>query len=61
MALASAAQEAVWMRQLSKDMKTDICEPTVIFEDNQSAICVAKNPQVLLNREYNCTYIHKGT
>ena len=45
MALASAAQEAVWMRQLSKDMKTDICEPTVIFEDNQSAICMAKNHQ----------------
>ena len=46
MALASAAQEAVvWMRQLSKDMKTDVCEPTVIFEDNQSAICMAKNPQ----------------
>ena len=46
MALASAAQEAVWMRQLSKDMKTDVCEPTVIFEDNQSAICMAKNPQL---------------
>ena len=45
MALTSAAQEAVWMRQLSKDMKTDVCEPTVIFEDNQSAICMAKNPQ----------------
>ena len=32
------------MRQLSKDMKTDICEPTVIFEDNQSAKCIAKIP-----------------
>ena len=40
MALASAAQEAVWMRHSVR-----ICEPTVIFEDNQSAICMAKNPQ----------------
>ena len=46
MALASAAQEAVWMRQLSKDMKTGISEPTVIIEDNQFAICMTKNPHL---------------
>ena len=45
MALASAAQEAVWMRQLSLDMQLDISEPTIIFEDNQAAICMSRNPQ----------------
>lgn len=45
MALASAAQEAVWMRQLLSDLKNSPAGATVIFEDNQSAICMAKNPQ----------------
>ena len=46
MALASAAQEAFWMRQLLTDLKYPPREPTkLIFEDNQSAICLAKNPQ----------------
>ena len=29
MALASAAQETVWMRQLSNDIKIDTPEPTI--------------------------------
>ena len=45
MALASAAQEAIWMRQLTSDLKSESTEATVIFEDNQSAICMAQNPQ----------------
>lgn len=45
MALASAAQEAVWMRQLLSDLKNCPKGATVIYEDNQSAICMAKNPQ----------------
>ena len=45
MALASAAQEAVWMRQLTSDLKNGPIGPTVIFEDNQSTICMAQNPQ----------------
>ena len=44
-ALASAAQEAIWMRQLLTDLRNPLREPTRIFEDNQSAICLAKNPQ----------------
>jgi hypothetical protein len=44
-ALASAAQEAVWMRQLIQDTKTNISGPTIVFEDNQSTICMAKNAQ----------------
>ena len=45
MALASAAQEAMWLRQLTIDLKNEPVSTTVIFEDNQSAICIAKNPQ----------------
>ena len=45
MALASAAQEAMWLRQLIIDLKNEPVSATVIFEDNQSAICIAKNPQ----------------
>ena len=44
-ALASAAQEAVWMRQLLTDLRSKPEEATKIYEDNQSAICLAKNPQ----------------
>ena len=45
MALASAAQEAVWMRQLTADLKCESTGPLVIFEDNQAAISMSKNPQ----------------
>ena len=45
-ALASATQEALWMRRLSAEL---IGRPpagaTTIFEDNQSAISMTKNPQ----------------
>ena len=33
------------MRQLLTDLRNPPREPTRIFEDNQSAICLAKNPQ----------------
>ena len=45
MALASATQKAVWLWQLSDDMNIEMSGPTVIFEDNQSTICMAHNPQ----------------
>ena len=45
MALSSAAQEAVWMRELNSDLGNLQSQPTLIFEDNQSAIAMAKNPQ----------------
>ena len=45
-ALASAAQEAVWMRQLTIDLNGEPpTEPTVVFEDNQVAIAMTKYPQ----------------
>ena len=42
-ALSGTAQECLWLRQLEL-----VCPPegpTLIFEDNQSAIVTAKNPQ----------------
>lgn len=44
-ALSSAAQEAVWLRRLSTELGSPPKSPTVIFEDNQSAIAMARNPQ----------------
>ena len=46
MALASATQEAIWMKHLINDLHTEILEkPVCIHEDNQSTICIAKNHQ----------------
>ena len=45
MALASSAQEEVWMRQLTTELGSAPIEATTIFEDNQSAISIARNPQ----------------
>ena len=46
MALASATQEAVWLEQLTADFGIGTPAKTiVIFEDNQSAISMTKNPQ----------------
>ena len=42
---ASVAQEAVWMRQLTTQLENSPETATVIYEDNQSAISMTKNPQ----------------
>ena len=44
-ALASTAQESVWLQQLLADIKKEPPKKMVIFEDNQSAISIARNPQ----------------
>ena len=45
-ALASATQEALWIRQLMTELKGQPPEKaTLIFEDNQSVIAMTKNPQ----------------
>ena len=44
-ALAGATQEATWIRRLLEDLHSGQTEPTIICEDNQSAICIAQNPQ----------------
>ena len=47
MALASAAQEAIWMQKLMLELgqQEDGIRPTIVYEDNQSAISMSKNPQ----------------
>ena len=44
-ALANAAQEVIWMRQLMENLECKQSEPTVVYEDNQAAICISQNPQ----------------
>ena len=46
MALASAAQEAKWLQQNTTNLRMRPTGVTVIYEDNQSAISMAKNPQL---------------
>ena len=45
MALASAGQEAVWMRLFISELYGSSMKEIIVFEDNQSAIQIAKNPQ----------------
>ena len=44
-AIASAGQEAVWMRQLTAKLCGSPMEKLTIFEDDQSAIQMTNNPQ----------------
>lgn len=44
MGLYSATQEMVWLRRLLKDLKVLDDEPTTVYQDNQGAIAMAKNP-----------------
>ena len=45
MALASTAQDAVWLKQLIEEVTQSSVNPLTLFEDNQSAISIAKNPR----------------
>ena len=44
-ALVSTGQEAAWMRQLTAELEGHPSECVIVFEDNQSAITMTKNPQ----------------
>ena len=44
-ALCGATQETVWLRNLLQDVGFSQKEPTCIAEDNQGAMCLAKNPK----------------
>ena len=43
--LSYATQEVIWMRKLLSDIGYKISEPTVVYEDNQGAMEIAKNPK----------------
>ena len=44
-ALSMAAQEAIWLNQLMGDLGQNMDRPITIFEDNQGAMELAKNPK----------------
>jgi len=44
-ALSASAQESIWLRQILTDLGNPPTQPTTLYEDNQSAIAMAKNPQ----------------
>ena len=44
-ALCSATQETVWLRNLLQDIGLSQKEPTCVAEHNQGAMCLAKNPK----------------
>ena len=41
-ALSTAAQEAIWLQQLTSDLMNKSSQEMIIYEDNQSTICLAK-------------------
>ena len=53
MALASAGQEAVWVQQLTDEMCNSSMAELTIFEDNQSALQMMKNPQFHGHTKHN--------
>ncbi len=44
-ALCYASQEATWLRQLISELKCESSQATVLYEDNQAAIRMARNGQ----------------
>lgn len=44
-AASTASKEAVWLRQLLKDLDCDISTPTDLYVDNQSTIRLINNPE----------------
>ena len=44
-ALSSAVQESVWLRRLTSELGSPLKQAITIYEDNQSAIAMTKNPQ----------------
>ena len=49
-ALSTACQEGVWLRRLLSDIEIKQNGPSTVFEDNQGAIELSKNPKF-----QNCT------
>lgn len=44
MALFEAVREAIWIKSLLNSIAIQIKQPIVIYEDNNSCICIANNP-----------------
>ena len=58
-ALGAAAREAVWLTKLDVELKfTDGLQPITIYEDNQPAIALAKNPSTNSSRSKHIDVIY---
>ena len=58
--LSHATQEVTWLRSLLKNVGFAQKKPTIIFEDNQGSISLAKNPKYHSRTKHidiNCPYI----
>ena len=44
MALAATVQESLYLKQLLTDIDEHLCDSILIYEDNQGAIALARNP-----------------
>lgn len=44
-AAATACKQAIWLRQLLKDLGCSQEQPTILFVDNQSLIRLTQNPE----------------
>ena len=44
MALFEGVREALWLKSILKDIKYNITEPIIIYEDNTGCIAIANNP-----------------
>ena len=67
-AMSTATQEAIWLRQLIAEITSSEETPILVYEDNQSAIAIARNPQfhgrtkhIDIRHHYVREEISKGT
>lgn len=44
-AASTASKEAIWLRQLLKDLDQDMSNPTKLYVDNESTIRLINNPE----------------
>ena len=56
--LSGTCQEAVWLRRLLEDIGLEQKGPSTIYEDNQGAIELAKNPRFHNRTKHNNVSFH---
>jgi len=44
LALSSATEEAIWIKQFFDELEMSIQKPLIIYQDNKSTIAIANNP-----------------
>ncbi len=63
-AMSAAVQESVWLHQLISELTDSSLgiNPVLIYEDNQAAIAMAKNPQfhIEIKHHFICDQIARG-